>query len=117
MASIRPFTIAVPDSELGRLAKKLADASLPDEMEHAGWDYGAPLDDLKRLIAYWRDKYNWREAEEKLNKLPHFQASIDVDGFGTLDVHFLHQRSPTKAAIPLLFVHGCWFPPQMYWEY
>jgi pimeloyl-ACP methyl ester carboxylesterase len=30
-----------------------------------------------------------------------------VDGFGTLNVHYVHKRSALETAIPLLFVHGC----------
>ena len=33
-------------------------------------------------------------------------TKIDVDGFGTYDVHFVHQKSEVKNAIPLLFSHG-----------
>nr|VWO97451.1 BTP domain-containing protein [Ganoderma boninense] len=35
-----------------------------------------------------------------------FTRDIDVDGFGTLNVHYVHQTSEVKGAIPLLFVHG-----------
>jgi hypothetical protein len=33
-----------------------------------------------------------------------------VEGFGELSVHYVHQRSSVKGAIPLLFVHGCKSP-------
>jgi hypothetical protein len=39
-----------------------------------------------------------------MNKLPNFITKIDVEGFGELDIHFLHQKS-SAGAIPLLFVH------------
>ncbi|KAH7130052.1 Alpha/Beta hydrolase protein [Dendryphion nanum] len=106
MASIKPFTIAIPDSEIDRLNQKLALASFPDEVDDAGWDYGAPLPDVKRLATYWKDTYSWRNAEAALNKLPNYLAQIEVEGFGAIDVHFLHQQSQVKNAIPLLFVHG-----------
>ena len=41
-----------------------------------------------------------------MNKLPQFMTKVEVDGFGELDIHFLHQKSSSKNAIPLLFVHG-----------
>ena len=43
----------------------------------------------------------------KLNKLPMFTRDIEVEEFGVLDIHYVHQRSEVKSAIPLLFVHGC----------
>ena len=62
--------------------------------------------DIKRLTEYWRSKYDWRKQEEEMNKLPQFMTKVEVDGFGELDIHFLHQKSSSKNAIPFLFVHG-----------
>ena len=107
MASIKPYTLAVPDHRLQKLRTKLELAEFPDELDSAGWDYGAPLADVKRLTAYWRDSFDWRKQEEEINKLPNFQTQISVDGFDPLDVHFVHQKSQTLTAIPLLFSHGC----------
>lgn len=107
MASIDPYTISVPDSELERLTQKLSFASFPDEIEDANWDYGAPLADIKRLTQYWKDEFDWKKQESEINKLPNFRTSIEVDGFGSLDIHFVHQKSNVENAIPLLFSHGC----------
>ena len=35
-----------------------------------------------------------------------FTRAVDVDGFGVLDLHYVHQRSARPNAIPLLLVHG-----------
>ena len=51
------------------------------------------------------------EREAKLNELPNFEATVAVDGFEPFQLHFVHQKSPAPDAIPLLFVHGCAFPP------
>ncbi|KIW14654.1 hypothetical protein PV08_07438 [Exophiala spinifera] len=106
MTDIQPFTISVPDSALSDLKTRLSLARFPDEIDGAEWDYGAPLADVKRLTGYWKDKYDWRAAETKLNELPQFTTSIQCDGFDTLRIHFIHARSSRKKAIPLLFVHG-----------
>ena len=107
MESIQPYTISVPDGKLQNLAQKLETAILPDELDDAGWDYGAPLADIKRLTAYWKDSYDWRKQEAKINELPNFKTAIHVDGFESLDIHFIHKRSDVDRAIPLLFCHGC----------
>lgn len=107
MPEITPYTVSVPDAKLQRLKQKLELADFPQhELEDAGWKYGAPLADIKRLAARWKDKFDWRSIEKDLNKLPHFMTKIAVEGFGDLDIHFLHQESEVKGAIPLLFVHG-----------
>ena len=107
MASATPFTIAVPDDRLQRLRAKLELTEFPDELDEAGWDYGAPLADVKRLIAYWKDEFDWKKQEADINKLPQFQTQIKVDGYEALNIHFIHQKSTNSKAIPLLFVHGC----------
>lgn len=108
MNPITPFQIAVPDSHLQSLHQKLSLASFPDELDSADWDMGCPLSEMKRLTAYWKDGFDWREKEHKLNEqLPQFTTSVAVSDFGELDIHFVHQRSITPGAIPLLFIHGC----------
>lgn len=105
-----PFKLAVPDSELQLLYKKLDIKRLPDELENAGWEYGAPLSDIKRLVAHWKGKFDWRKAEAAINRIPQFTRDVQVDGFETLNIHYVHQKSALKNAIPLLFIHGCkWF--------
>lgn len=104
--SILPYKISVSDSELERVKQKLDHSTFPDEIEHAEWEYGAPLKDVQRLAYYWRSGFDWKEQETKLNQLPQFTTKIQVDSHEELDIHFIHQRSPVLGAIPLLFVHG-----------
>ncbi|KAJ7082960.1 Alpha/Beta hydrolase protein [Mycena epipterygia] len=102
-----PFKISIPDATIDRLQQKLNLTTLPDELEGSGWDYGVPLADIKRLVARWRDGYDWRHHEAQLNAtLPQFTRPISVEGHGTLTIHYIHQRSEVSGAIPLLFVHG-----------
>ena len=107
MPPITPFTISIDESKLRRLHQKLELADFPPELDEAGETYGAPLSDITRLAQYWKDGFNWRAQEAKLNQLPQFTTKIAVEGFGELDVHFVHQKSDVPGAIPLLFVHGC----------
>ena len=103
----QPFKLSVPDSEIELLRKKLELTRLPDELEDAGWDYGVPLARVKRLVEHWKDGYDWRKAEAEINTLPQFTRDIEVEGFGALNIHYVHQRSTVENAIPLLFIHGC----------
>ncbi|KAI4199314.1 MAG: hypothetical protein LQ350_004696 [Teloschistes chrysophthalmus] len=106
MADIKPYQISVPEESLQKLKAQLALTSFPDELEDSEWDYGVPLADIKRLVKYWQEEYDWRHHEAEINKLPQYITPISVKGFDDLDIHFLHQPSPKKTAIPLLFVHG-----------
>jgi hypothetical protein len=103
-----PFQINVPNEKITTLHAKLDLATFPDELEDAGWKYGAPLADIKRLAEKWRNGYDWRKHENELNQeLPMFTRDIEVDGFGTLNIHYVHKKSEVVDAIPLFFCHGC----------
>jgi len=107
MAPIKPFKIDIPEVKIERLKQKLSLTDFPDEVVDAdSWSRGAPLSDIKRLTSYWQDGFDWRKAEAKLNEFPQYKASIDIEGFGTYNVHFVYQESKVKNAIPLLFAHG-----------
>ncbi|KZV72720.1 alpha/beta-hydrolase [Peniophora sp. CONT] len=101
-----PFTLHVSDEALSELNQKLALTRLPDELEDSGWDYGVPLPHIRRLVDRWQSGFSWRAVESEINKLPMFTRSLEVDGFGELNLHYVHKRSTRQNAIPLLFVHG-----------
>lgn len=115
-AGEKQFTIAISDEKLALLQNKLRLTTLPDELEDAGRDYGARLDDIRRLAARWTNGYDWRKHEAQLNaELPQYTRDIDVEGFGTLNIHYVHKKSTVVDAIPLLFVHGCeWLDQTIY---
>ncbi|HIE94264.1 MAG TPA: epoxide hydrolase [Acidobacteria bacterium] len=99
--AIRPFEIAVPDPVLEDLQARLAKTRLPDQLEGVEWDYGTELGYLTELIGYWRDGFDWREQERRLNEFDQFKTVLDG-----LDTHFIHQRSVEPNAIPLIITHG-----------
>jgi len=100
-AAIVPFKIQVSDTVLADLKRRLAQARFADEFPDAGWDYGTNLAYLKTLVEYWRDKYDWRAQEKRLNTYDQFKTNIDG-----VDIHFIHQRSKNPNAIPLLLLNG-----------
>jgi microsomal epoxide hydrolase len=99
--AVTPFTIAVPEPVMADLRQRLAAARFPDEIPGAGWDYGTDLTYLRELVAYWRERFDWRAAERRLNQFPQFTTTIDG-----LDVHFIHARSRHPNALPLAITHG-----------
>ena len=108
MQHIIPFKIAIPNDKIHRLKQKLALTDFPDEIVDTDdpWSRGSPLADIKRLALYWEKGFDWRKVEVRLNEFPQYITKIEVDGFDTYDVHFVHQPSAVPNAIPLLFVHG-----------
>lgn len=99
--TIEPFQVAIPDSALDDLRRRLGETRWPEAETVDDWSQGVPLAALRPLIEYWRDGYDWRACEARLNALPQFRTAID--GLG---IHFLHVRSPDPAALPLILTHG-----------
>jgi pimeloyl-ACP methyl ester carboxylesterase len=56
---------------------------------------------LAELVDHWRDGYDWRAHEARLNELAHFRTRIDGQS-----IHFVHARSQRDDAFPLLLMHG-----------
>ena len=99
--AIVPFKIQVPDSTLRDLKTRLERARFADEFPDAGWDYGTNLQYIQSLMTYWRDRYDWRAQERRLNRFSQFKTNI-----GGLDIHFIHQKSSDPNAQPLLLLNG-----------
>jgi pimeloyl-ACP methyl ester carboxylesterase len=99
--AVEAFRIHIEDAVLEDLRERLARTRLPDQIEGTGWEQGIPIDYLAELVAWWRDAYDWRAAEARLARLPHFCTRIDGQR-----VHFVHARSSHPGALPLLLTHG-----------
>jgi pimeloyl-ACP methyl ester carboxylesterase len=100
-AAVVPFTIRVPDAVLEDLDERLARTRFPGEIPGQGWARGTPVDYLKALTTYWRDQFDWRAQERRLNGFEQFTTVVDG-----VNMHFIHQRSRHPGALPLLLTHG-----------
>ncbi|MFI6596945.1 epoxide hydrolase family protein [Nonomuraea sp. NPDC050536] len=80
---MKAFLIDVPRAALDDLAGRLKGIEEPG------------------LAAYWRDRYDWRAWEARLNAHPQFTTEIDGQR-----IHFLHVRSASPGAFPLILTHG-----------
>ncbi len=98
---IEPFQVNVPEEILDDLRQRLAGTRWPDEIHGAPWNYGFNLTYLKELVEYWRNRFDWRGQEKRINSFPHFRATIDGVG-----IHFIHARGRGPNPLPLVLTHG-----------
>jgi microsomal epoxide hydrolase len=96
-----PFTIAVPDAVLADLRERLVRVRWPDGVPGGGWRYGTDLAYMKELVAYWRDRYDWRKNAADLNRLRQFTVPI-----AGIELHFIHELGIGPDPMPLLLSHG-----------
>src|SRR5258708_36372171 len=73
----------------------------PERETVGDWSQGVPLEKAQALIAYWRDKYDLRRFEARINAFLQYRTRID--GLG---IHFFHVRSPHPNALPIILTHG-----------
>lgn len=97
----RPFRVSVPESVLEDLRRRLSNVRLPDEPPSGPWTTGTSVAYLKSLLAYWRDGFDWRVQEEKLNAFRQFTAPLVG-----IDLHFIHEEGKGPDPMPLLLCHG-----------
>ena len=76
--------LAVAEDELEDLRARLRRTRWGTSWPGIGWEAGTDGNELRRLVGYWADGFDWRKQEAALNALPsHF---ADIDG---VPVHYL----------------------------
>ncbi|WP_017814900.1 epoxide hydrolase family protein [Paenibacillus shenyangensis] len=101
VSEIQPFQIAIPQAELDDLQDRLARTRWTDAIPGSGWNEGISMSQMKEMAYYWREGFDWRKQEERLNRFPQFTTTIDGQ-----NIHFIHVRSSEPNALPLILTHG-----------
>lgn len=100
-AACRPYRIDVSDETLADIHRRVAAFPWHEMPDDGGWAYGANLDYMKELCAYWLEGFDWRKQEAAINHFDHF--TVPVDGIG---MHFMHEKGSGPNPMPLLISHG-----------
>lgn len=98
---MRPFQINIPKQDIDDLQRRLHDIRLPGSIFRQGHEDGISVSFMNRLLTYWRDSYDWRKEEARLNQYPQFMT--DVEG---QEIHFLHIKGKGPNPRPLILTHG-----------
>lgn len=98
---IEPAPIAVANSELDDLRRRLAATRWPEHEPVSDGSQGAPLVRVQALCRYWANDYDWRRCEAMVNSWN--PRSTQIDG---LRIHFFDIRSPEPDALPVIMTHG-----------
>lgn len=107
-ADIKAFNVHVDNKDLADLRRRLANTVWPPDATGKPWSMGTDLAYMRQLIAYWKDKYDWRAHEAALNRFDQYTTTIDGQ-----KIHFIHQKSRRPGAMPLVMTHGY---PGTIWE-
>jgi pimeloyl-ACP methyl ester carboxylesterase len=97
----KPFYIAVPDSDVTDLRRRIRETRWPSAVRGAGWSMGLDLGYLRALADFWSEGFDWRAAEDRLNAYRHFVVETSVG-----PVHFVRILSRAQRLTPLVLTHG-----------
>jgi pimeloyl-ACP methyl ester carboxylesterase len=100
-SSVEPFEARVDQALLDDLGERLRRTRWPDRPPEPRGETGIALGDVRELVEYWRDGFDWRAAEARLNRFCHFRAAL-----GAGRVHFIHERGRGPRPFPLVITHG-----------
>ena len=98
---INAFEINFSDLEIENVKTKVASFPWHEMPKDGGWSFGTNIDYMKNLADYWTKEYDWKSQEARLNQLPNYKTKVD-----DLDIHFIHKKSSSPKAIPLILIHG-----------
>ena len=59
---------------------RLAAVRWPERETASDWSQGVPLDYLRELVVYWRERYDWRARERRINRFPQFLVRVGRPG-------------------------------------
>ena len=95
------FVLNIPDQDIADLNVRLALTRLPDAAPGEPWAFGSSVDYVRDLVAYWKDRFDWRAQEAALNAFAQFRVPLSG-----IDVHYLHVGGVGPNPYPLLLMHG-----------
>lgn len=105
--SATKFTVSIPESALADLQARLTRVRWPVEPVGAAWEYGSNGAYMRRFISHWREQFNWRQWEARLNRFEHYSVMLRrPDGGAEQPVHLMMERGSGDRPRPLLLTHG-----------
>jgi Epoxide hydrolase N terminus len=81
---VEAFKLTVPDTDIADLRERLRRTRFPDQAPAPPWAYGTDVAWMPGLIDYWREKFDWRAQEARLNAFPQYKVHLQ-----DIDLHFL----------------------------
>ncbi|KAL7910616.1 Alpha/Beta hydrolase protein [Trichoderma velutinum] len=110
-----PFTLHVPEEKLSEFHELLRLSKIGPATwwnQHTDRRFGVSREWLSQAKTIWLEAFDWRQHEERINKLPNFKITVDDPESGKIEIHFLALFSLKKDAIPFIFLHG--FPGSVF---
>ena len=101
LPDVQAFRANVSDVVLAGLRERLAGTRWPEPIAGVGWTEGVDQGWLRRVVAHWEARFDWRIHEARLNAFPQFLVRV-----GGMRIHCVHARGRGRRPMPLVITHG-----------
>jgi pimeloyl-ACP methyl ester carboxylesterase len=95
------FKVNVAADDIAELRERLRRTRFPDQAPGPAWAYGTDVRWMRSLVEYWRDDFDWRAQEARLNAFAQYKVRLRE-----IDLHFLHIEGKGPDPCPILLSHG-----------
>lgn len=93
--------IDVGHDDLADLRRRLRHTRWAHAWPVGDWEAGTNAHDLRRLVSYWSEEFDWLAQQERINGLPWHEA--DIDGGA---VAYLRFDPETAGGLPIILTNG-----------
>ena len=95
------FRSKIDDNQVEDLKDQILNGRIIDWSPISNKNAGIKFEDLKYILTYWSNKFDWKKQEADLNSFTQHKTKIN-----DTEVHFLHIKSDFKNSVPLMLIHG-----------
>jgi len=88
-------------AEVSQLRDRLLRTRFSPRWPLEGWSAGTDQDELRRLVAYWADGFDWESKRQSIEALPWHTEAV-----GGTPLRFLRFDAETPDALPLVLTNG-----------
>ncbi|KAM0790792.1 hypothetical protein ACM66B_004640 [Microbotryomycetes sp. NB124-2] len=106
---LEPFRVNVPQTDINELQALLkASRVAPQVYENSRDDrkFGLTYEWTTDALEYWKQKFDWRAQEDKINEFPQFTTIVKDKQGADFKIHFMALFSSKPDAVPILASHG-----------
>jgi pimeloyl-ACP methyl ester carboxylesterase len=106
--NLKPYTVHIEDLELQELKRRLRATRWAADINNEDGRYGVRTADLRDLVDYWLEEFDWRRAERRINEFSQYRVQLSGQ-----PVHFIREPGRGPSPIPIILSHG-W--PWSFWD-
>ncbi|MET4782961.1 epoxide hydrolase family protein [Glaciihabitans sp. UYNi722] len=96
-----PFALDVSSEDVDDLRRRLRDARWPAPWPFPAWEAGTDQRELRRLVTYWAEEFDWDSQRLQIEALPWHEADV-----GAAPVSYLKFDAEVPGGLPIVLTNG-----------